>query len=161
MPKILRGLTWPDVAALLILTVMGAVVGFRLAVPPGLWFRVGEVEITSAARWQDVRVHYHREIVRPFYGAWRAEVALRVPGGWQEVCAGPLNHQTYTPDAVLPDGGVVGLDWFVGEPPDCYQLTDPGHYRLCTYWIVNEGAWLGLLTRRVSRCAEFEIVGVA
>lgn len=160
MPRVFRGLTWGEVAALVIATLMALIVGFRLVVPPGLWFRVGDLDVHSAAHWSEVRIDYDRRIRREFQGTWRVEVARAVPDGWQEVCAGPLHYQTYTPDTVLPDGGSVTLDWFTGPPPACYTLADVGRYRLCAYWTINEGAWLGLLTRRVQRCGQFEIVGV-
>ena len=158
MPRAFRGLAGAEVAVVLIAALMAAIVAFRLLLPPSIWFRVGELDVHSATRWQDVRVYFDRDIEREFYGAWRVEVGRKVPGGWEEVCAGPKNYQTYEPDTVLPDGGLVPLDWFTGPPPSCYALTDPGRYRLCAYWTVNEGAWMGLLQRRVSRCGQFEIV---
>lgn len=159
MPRMFRGLVWGEVAAVVIAALIGVVVGFRLIVPPGLWFQVGPLEITSAARWQDVRVTFDRTILREFHGTWRVEVERRVPIGWEEVCATDLRYQTYTPDAVLPDGGRVTLDWFTGPPPACYELEEAGRYRLCAYWTINNDAWLGVLTRRVQRCGQFEIVG--
>ena len=159
MPVVFRGLTWAEVAVVVVAALMALGVGFRIMVPPSIWFRVGDLDVHSATRWQDVRVQYDRTIRREFYGAWRVEVSRQVAGGWEEVGAGPKHHQTYTPDTVLPDGGMVTLDWFTGPPPACYALTDPGRYQLCAYWTVNEGAWLGLLTRRIDRCGTFEIVG--
>lgn len=142
-----------------VLLCIGAMVGFRMFVPPSIWFMVNTLEISSAQSWRDVRVTYDRTIVRDFHGTWRVEVEQRVSGGWEEICATDLRYQTYTTDAVLPDGGRVSLDWFTGPPPACYQIEEPGRYRLCAYWTINDDAWLGILTRRVQRCGQFEIVG--
>lgn len=137
---------------------------FRIAVPAGYWFKVEALDIHSAVRWQEVTVEYDRTIRRQFEGEWRVEVARKAAGGWEEVCATPNNPNTYETDAVLravdPDRpNVVTLEWFVVAPEECFQLP-PAEYRLCAVWTVNTDSWLGILTRTVRRCAQFDVVGV-
>lgn len=158
MPRVFRGLTWGEVAALVIAALMAVIVGFRLIVPPGLWFRVGSLDVHSATSCDQIVVEYNRKIVRPFYGTWRVEIEIAAGAGWEEAYSGPLHYQTYVPDAVLPDNGLVSLAWFTADDAICAHLGIPGEYRIAAYWVVNEGAFLDLLTRRVQRVALFEIL---
>ena len=165
------GVSWTLKEATLsqrIVIFMGAllclVFGFRIAIPAGYWFEVKALEIHSAVRWQDVTVEYDRTIKRQFEGKWRVEVARQAPGGWEEICATPNNPNTYETDAVVQSidparPNLVSLEWFVVAPEECFQLP-PAQYRLCAVWTVNTDSWLGILTRTVRRCAQFDVVGV-
>jgi len=157
MPKAFRGLTWAELAALLIAGVIACIVAFRLLVPAALWFQVGSVTVDNARSCEELVVHYPRVIRHQFDGAWRVEVDRAVSGGWLAVAATPVNDVTYQVDSVLPENDVVTFDWFTGGQIDCADI-EPGIYRMTTVWTVNTGSWGGVFTRVVRRATTFEVV---
>jgi hypothetical protein len=157
MPRAFRGLTWAELAALLLAGLIAVIVGFRLLVPAAVWFQVGTISVSNATACEDLTVHYPRVIRHQFDGAWRVEIDRAVPGGWLPVATTATNQDTYQVDTVLPADDLVTFDWFTAGQIDCARI-GPGIYRLTAVWTVNTGSWGGVMTRIVRRDATFEVL---
>jgi hypothetical protein len=157
MPRAFRGLTWAELAALMLAGLIAVIVAFRLMVPAAVWFQVGTISVSNATACEDLTVHYPRVIRHQFDGAWRVEIDRAVPGGWLAVATTPMQPETYEIDSVLPADDLVTFDWFTAGRINC-EVIGPGIYRLTAIWIVNTGSWGGVLSRTVRRSDTFEVL---
>ena len=158
MPRAFRGLTWAELAALLLLGLIGVIVAFRLLVPAAVWFQVGTISVTNARTCEQLMVHYPRTIRQQFEGAWRVEIDRAAPGGWMPVATTATNQDTYQIDSVLPADDLVTFEWFTAGQIDCSAI-GPDHYRMTAIFVVNTQSWGGVTTRLVQRQATFEVLG--
>jgi len=116
---------------LMIATLYTGQVMLDIVVPPARWFEVQSIKVRDATVGYAPSMVVVRNIKRPFYGEWVAEVERMNESGSFTVACQAQGRANYNPGNDLPSN--LDLDWWT-YPVKCHL--EPGKYRLDTSWRV-------------------------
>lgn len=120
---------------LLVVSVIGALWGWRALWPASRWYELRAVRVSDAAFTAPVTMAVDRVIHRDFQGEYLATV--RRASDMQPVCNGG-EEVPYRTSSTLPDP--LTLDWWTyGAVPPCMTVLAPGDYILTSCISVHTG----------------------